>query len=83
MSFFYARIKGGEGMQKLYTIPELAKHSGINKNLLYDYINAGLVPVIKLKTLKIAEEYWNNFLEKYRGYDLSDPYNPKLLEVKK
>ena len=70
-------------MQKLYSVKELTKISGINKNALYDLINSGLLKAIKFKTLKVTENSWNEFINKYDGYDLSNLNKPKLLEVSK
>ena len=64
-------------MQKLYSVKELTKISGLNKNLIYDFINFGY-----LKAIKVTENSWNEFIDKYNGYDLSDLKNPKKIEVK-
>lgn len=69
-------------MQKLYSVKELTKISGLNKNLIYDFINFGYLRAIKFKTIKVTENSWNEFIDKYNGYDLSDLKNPKKIEVK-
>ena len=58
--------------QKIYTVAETAKMLHVNRNKVYELIGAGLLPALKLGSLKILESSLDAFLEKYNGYDLSD-----------
>ena len=51
-------------MPKLYTVAEVAEIMKINKNSVYDLINEGKLPVLKIGSLKIREESLVEFLEK-------------------
>lgn len=57
---------------KLYTVAETAKLFHVNRNTVYKLIDSGLLPALKLGSLKILGTALDEFLEKYNGYDLSD-----------
>lgn len=59
----------------LYTVADVSKILKIGKNRVYDLINAGLIPALKLGGLKIRKVSLYDFLEKYDGYDLTDTMN--------
>ena len=65
----------------LYTVPEVAKILRCNPNRVYDLNKAGLLPFLKLGQLKCRRETLIAFLEKYEGYDVSDPYNVTILQT--
>ncbi len=67
--------------QLLYTVPEVAKILRCNPNRVYDLNKAGLLPFLKLGQLKCRRETLIAFLEKYEGYDVSDPYNATILQA--
>lgn len=67
--------------QLLYTVPEAAKILRCNPNRVYDLNKAGLLPFLKLGQLKCRRETLIAFLEKYEGYDVSDPYNVTILQA--
>lgn len=67
--------------QLLYTVPEVAKILRCNPNRVYDLNKAGLLPFLKLGQLKCRRETLIAFLEKYEGYDVSDPYNVTILQT--
>lgn len=67
--------------QLLYTVPEVAKILRCNPNRVYDLNKAGLLPFMKLGQLKCRREALIAFLEKYEGYDVSDPYNVTILQT--
>ena len=69
----YVAISGGKMVLK---VSEVAKLLGINKNTVYDLINAGRLKAIKISSTKITLEDLIVFLREYTGYDLSDPINP-------
>lgn len=58
--------------QKIYTVAETAKMLHVNRNTVYKLIGAGLLPALKLGSLKILNTTLEEFLERYNGYDLSD-----------
>ena len=59
----------------LYTVSETAKILKCNINKVHELRKAGLIPFLKLGALKCRKEALEEFLRKYEGYDLSDPYN--------
>ncbi|RHP46878.1 helix-turn-helix domain-containing protein [Clostridium sp. AF32-12BH] len=59
----------------LYTVKEVSQLLGINVHLVYDLIKAGLLPAMKLGSLKVRKESLEAFVEKYDGMDLSDLNN--------
>ena len=56
----------------LYTVKEVAIIFGVNVHVVYDLIKNGLLPALKLGSLKIRKKSLESFLEKYEGMDLSD-----------
>ena len=68
-------------MDELLLTSEVAKILKCNLNTVNDYINAGLLPRLKIgrisKCRRLAVE---EFMKKYEGYDLTDPYNVKPIE---
>ncbi len=66
----------------LYTVPETAALLKCGTNQVYSFINAGLLPAMKLGRLKIRPSAVEQFLVRREGYDLTDPLHPvKLGEV--
>lgn len=63
----------------LYTIVEISKLIKSNVDYVHRLRKAGLLQFLKLGSYKCRRATLLNFLEKYEGYDLTDPYNPKLL----
>ena len=59
-------------MDELYTVKEVAKIMKVNVHRVYDLIHAGLLPALKLGSIKIRTESLNEFLKKYDGMDLTD-----------
>ena len=53
----------------LYTITEVAKLLKVNRNFVYELINAGLIRSIKLGCRKVTRKSLLEFLEKYDGLD--------------
>lgn len=66
----------------LYTVPEVAKILKCNASRVYALNKAGLLPFLKLGQYKCRREALEEFLKRYEGYDVSDPYNVVPLEVK-
>ena len=65
----------------LYTVPEVAKILRCNTKRVYDLNKADLLPFLKLGQLKCRREALIAFLEKYEGYDVSDPYHITPLQT--
>lgn len=63
----------------LLTVTEVSKVIKTDRNYVYKLINSGVLPVIKLGSIKIRRSSLMNFLEKNEGLDLTDPYNVKTL----
>ena len=62
-------------MDELYTVKEVAKIMKVNVHRVYDLIRAGLLPALKLGSIKIRKESLEEFLRKYDGKDLTDLNN--------
>ena len=60
-------------MGKVYTVKETAELLKCNVNRVYELIEAGLLPAIKIGRLKIREETIEEFLKNYEGKDVSNP----------
>lgn len=63
----------------VYTVEETAEILRTSKNYVYELINAGRLKVLRLPKIKIRKKELEVFLEKYEGYDLSNPDNPVKL----
>lgn len=59
----------------LYSVKETAATLGCNVHLVYNLINKGLLPAMRLGSLKIRASSLIEFLAKYDGKDLSDLNN--------
>ena len=60
----------------LYTVSEVSKLLKTNPNYVYELINKGFLPALKLGSLKIRR---SSFLKDNEGNDLSDLNNIKKL----
>lgn len=65
----------------LYTVKEVSTVLGINIHLVYDLIKRGLLPALKLGSLKVRKSSLEYFVAKYEGMDLSDLDNIKELNI--
>ena len=65
----------------LYTVSETAKLLKTNPNYIYELIRRGLLPALKLGSLKIRKTSLIEFLKKYEGQDLTNLSNIKELEI--
>lgn len=59
----------------LYTVKEVAEIIHTNPTYVYQLINTGLLPALKLGSYKVRHETLIDFLQKYEGMDLTDPHN--------
>lgn len=66
--------KGGIIMEEkmLYNVKEVSKCLGVNVHLVYALIKKGLLPALKLGSLKVRKASLESFISKYEGMDLSD-----------
>ena len=65
--------------EMLYTVPEVAKILKTNVDYVYRLQKAGLIRFMKIGRLKCRKSTLEEFLKKYDGFDLSDPYNVQVL----
>ena len=64
----------------LYTVPEVAKIIKSNVDYVHKLRKSGLLPFMKLGSYKCRRKALEEFLAKYEGCDLTDPFNVKSLE---
>lgn len=64
----------------LYNVKEVSEILKTNISYVHTLRKSGLLPFIKLGTYKVRAEALNEFLEKYEGYDLTNPDKIKKLQ---
>lgn len=64
----------------LYTVKETAAILKTNVEYVHKLRKAGLLPFLKLGCYKVREESLEEFLKKYEGMDLTDPFEIKELK---
>ena len=64
----------------LYTVPEVAEILKTNVDFVYKLQRAGELRFMKIGRLKCRKSTLEEFLEKYDGCDISDPFNIQSLE---
>lgn len=64
----------------LYTVPEVAAILKTNTNYVYKLQRAGLLKFMQIGRLKCRKSTLEAFLEKYDGFDISDPFNIQSIE---
>lgn len=62
---------------ELLTTTEVGKLLKCNRGFVYKLLDTGLLPYMWLGSRKVRVSAINEFLQKYEGWDLTDPYNPK------
>lgn len=67
----------------LYTVAETAKLLKTNPNYIYDLIKKGLLPALKLGSLKIRKTALIEFISEYEGKDLTDLNNIQDIQINK
>lgn len=70
-----------EKIEEVFTVKETAQILKVDVHKIYDLIKAGLLPALKLGSLKVRGSSINKFLNDYDGMDLTDLYNIKKLEI--
>ena len=63
----------------IYTVQEVASVLHSSPNYIYDLINKGYLPAIKLGSLKVLKSTLEKFLIQNEGKDLSDINNIRKL----
>ena len=63
----------------IYTVQEVASVLHSSPNYIYDLINKGYLPAIKLGSLKVLKSTLERFLIQNEGKDLSDINNIRKL----
>ena len=67
----------------LYTVPEVAEILKTNVDYVYKLQKAGIIRFMKIGRLKCRKATLEQFLEKYDGYDISNPFDiQQMKEVK-
>lgn len=67
----------------LYTVSETAKLLKTNPNYIYELIKKGMLPALKLGSLKVRKTALLNFLSEYEGKDLTDLNNIQDIQINK
>ena len=63
----------------LYTVKEVAALLKTNVDYVHKLRKAGLLPFLKLGQYKVRKQTLDDFLLRYEGKDLSDPFEVKEL----
>lgn len=63
----------------VYTVKQVSQILHTNISFVYKMISMGVLPAIKLGSLRVRKDALDEFLLRYEGYDLSDLQNIKPL----
>lgn len=63
----------------LYTVKEVSQILKVNVDAVHRLRKSGLLPFLKLGQYKVRRQALEDFLEKWEGYDLTDPDNVREL----
>ena len=63
----------------VYTVKEVSILLHTNPAYIYRIIDLGLLPALKLGSIRVRKDALDNFLRQYEGFDLSDPCDIKPL----
>ena len=66
----------------LYTVKEISELLHTNTNFVYTLIKSGLLPAMKLGTVKVRKVALDKFLEECEGRDLTDPDNISIIDTR-
>jgi excisionase family DNA binding protein len=64
----------------LLTVPEVAEILKTNVDYVYKLQRSGVIKFMKIGRLKCRKSTLEQFLEKYDGCDISDPFNIQTLQ---
>lgn len=59
----------------LYTVKEVSKLLKCNVDMVHKLRKSGVLPFLKLGQYKVRKEALDEFLKKYEGKDLTDPFD--------
>ena len=68
-----------QSSELIYTVKEVASILKTNVDYIHSLRKAGLLPFLKLGQYKVRKQALIDFLCKYEGYDLTDPFYVKEL----
>lgn len=74
-----AAVKGTNLEPVVYSAREVSVLLHTNPAYVYRIINLGLLPALKLGSIRVRKDALDNFLRQYEGFDLSDPCDIKPL----
>lgn len=63
----------------VYSVREVGRMLHTNVGFVYELIRRGILPALKLGSLRVRKEALEEFLRRYEGMDLSDLKNIKPL----
>lgn len=66
--------------EMLYTVPEVAQILKTNVDYVYKLQKAGVLRFMKIGRLKCRKSALEEFLAKYDGFDISDPFNVEQIK---
>lgn len=66
--------------EMLLTVQEVANVLKTNVDFVYKLQKAGLLRFMKIGRWKVRKSTLEEFLQKYDGFDISDPFNVKEIE---
>lgn len=69
--------------EMLYTVQEVADILKVNIDYVYKLNKSGLLKFLRIGRLKVRKKALEEFLERYEGFDLTDPFNIKAEEQEK
>ena len=59
----------------LYTVKEVSKLLKCNVDMVHKLRKSGVLPFLKLGQYKVRKQTLDEFLKKYEGKDLTDPFD--------
>lgn len=65
----------------VYTVKEISTMLHTSPAFIYRMISSGMLPALKLGSLRVRKQALENFLEEYEGQDLSDLDHIKPLSI--
>lgn len=74
-----AAVKGTNLEPVVYSVREVSILLRTNPAYVYRLINLGLLPALKLSSIRVRKDALDSFLLQYEGHDLSNPDDIKSL----
>lgn len=73
-------MRGVSEFSVLYTVKEVAELLKTNVDYVHKLRRSGILPFLKLGQYKVRKEALQDFLKKYEGKDLTNPFDVKELD---